>query len=86
MKVDHIITLDNNIKYLLLDETILENKKYFYAVEVKGENEEVTNNYLFLEESYDSANVYVTVVNDKKIKLELLKIFKDKIFDSVNKE
>ena len=86
MKVDHIITLDNNIKYLLLDETILENKKYFYAVEVKGENEEVTNNYLFLEESYDSANVYVTVVNDKKIKLEFLKIFKDKIFDSVNKE
>ena len=30
MMVDTIITLDNNLNYLLLDETMLDNRKLFF--------------------------------------------------------
>ena len=44
MKKDTIITLEDNEKYVLLDQVELENGKYFLALEL-DENEEPTRHY-----------------------------------------
>lgn len=75
MKLDHVITLEDNKKYLLLDKTELDNKNYFYAVEVAEIDSEPTENYIFLEEIIENNEVYVEPVEDEETKAALLVIF-----------
>lgn len=75
MKVNNIILLEDNQKYLLLDETIYEDKKYFYAVKVTDDTLQPTEKYKFLEQKQDIENVYVSEVKDEEIISALLVIF-----------
>ena len=40
MEKDTLITLDDNTEYALLDETIIEGTKYFFAVKLDTETKE----------------------------------------------
>lgn len=87
MKVDHVITLEDNKKYLLLDKAELDNKNYFYAVEVPEINAEPTENYIFLEEIVENNEAYVEQVDDEEIKAALLVIFMNNLglkLDEIN--
>ena len=81
--VDKIITLNNQKKYLILDETIIDNKKYYLSLRL--ENDEPTNNYLYFEE-IDNDNLKPII--DEKMKDILLTSFTinyvDKVYDEVN--
>lgn len=85
MKVDNVILLEDNKKYLLLDETILDNKKYFYAVEVTDAELEPTDNYIFLEESSNQQDVFVTQVDNQELISALLIIFTNNIGLEIDK-
>ena len=54
--IDKIITLSNNKKYLILDETILDNIKYYFGLRLNGNNSP-TNNYLYFEEIKEDNNL-----------------------------
>lgn len=81
--VDKIIELDNNQKYLIMDETIVDNKKYYYALGL-DENEEIANNYLFFEEVETGKSIIP--VNKSEVKDMLLTSFTINYLDKVYSE
>ena len=58
---DKIIKLDDDTKYLILDETEIDNKSYYYAL-CLDDNEEKMDSYLFFEENN---KMLIPVINDK---------------------
>ena len=84
--VDNIVTLDNDKKYVILDEKELNNVNYYYALRL-DDNEEPTNNYLFFEETKDGSDIYLAPVEDESMKGILLTTFTasylDKVYDEV---
>lgn len=72
--VDSVITLDNNLNYLILDKTSLNNEKYYLSVRV-DENEEPLEENLILKEINEQGKKYVVEEKDESILKELLVIF-----------
>lgn len=85
MSIDTIIDLDNNLHYLLLDTTNIEDRKFFYAVGVKDDMSDVTDEYIFLEELNRDGKTFVKKVQDKEINDFLLTVFTMNYMDYVNK-
>lgn len=75
MEKDTIITLDNNVEYILLDEVEENNKKYFLAVQYSSKDNKTSNNYKLFEEINDNNEFYLEEVSDEKIKQVLLALF-----------
>lgn len=84
--VDKIVELENNKSYVILDETNLNDIKYYFGLRL-DQNEVPTNNYLFFEEILDNDNVYLTPIEDDDMKGLLLTAFTvnflDKVYDEV---
>ena len=84
--VDSIVELENNNKYVLLDNKELNNVNYYYGLRL-DEKEEPTNNYLFFEETKDGDDTYLAPVDDEDLKGLLLTVFTinylDKAYDNV---
>ena len=51
--VDKIVELENNKNYAILDETIIDNNKYYFGLRL-NDKDEPTNNYLFFSEYKDN--------------------------------
>ena len=83
--VDKIIKLENNIKYILLDETILSKIKYYVGLKLNEKNEP-TNEYLYFEEKKDKNNIFLKPVINDKIKDLLLTSFTVNYFNNVYEE
>ena len=84
--VDKIVELENEKKYVLLDEKELNNINYYFGLRL-DDNEEPTNNYLFFEETKVGEDVYLAPVEDEDMKGLLLTTFTanylDKVYDEV---
>lgn len=84
--VDKIVELENNKRYAILDETLLENTKYYFGLRL-NEKEEPTNNYLFFEEYKEDNNIFLTPIENENMKGLLLTAFTvnflDKAYDEV---
>lgn len=84
--VDKIVELENNKSYAILDETILDNNKYYFGLRLTN-NDELTNNYLFFEELKEGNYTYLTPITEKNMKGLLLTAFTvnflDKVYDEV---
>ena len=72
--VDKIVELENDKSYVILDETILNNIKYYYGLRL-NDKEEPTNNYLFFEETIENNDAYLTPIEDNNVKNLLLTLF-----------
>lgn len=84
--VDKIVELENNNSYVLLDETLLNDTKYYFGLRL-DKNEEPTNNYLFFEESKEGNDTFLAPVEDENEKKLLVTAFTvnflDKVYDEV---
>ena len=84
--VDKIVELENNKSYAIIDETIIDNNKYYYGLRLNYKDEP-TNNYLFFSEYKDNNDVYLTPITDNDLKGLLLTAFTinflDKVYDEV---
>lgn len=84
--IDNIIELDNNKKYLILDECELDNIRYYFGVRLT-DDEELTNTYLFFKEIIDNERIYLNPIEDDKLKGLLLTSFTinyaEKVYDEV---
>lgn len=84
--VNKIVTLENNRDYVLLDETLLNNIKYYFGLRL-NQNEEPTNYYLFFEETKDGEETFLAPVeddNEKKLLVTAFTVnFLDRIYDEV---
>ena len=71
MKVDNVILLEDDQKYLLLDETKLDDEKYFYATQIK-DNLEPINNFVFIKYTKKDKKFYATKITDKETYTKLM--------------
>ena len=84
--IDKIVELENNRNYLILDESLLDNKKFYFGLRL-DENDELTNNYLFFEEYKEKNNAFLIPIYDKDMKNLLLTVFTvnylGKVYDEI---
>lgn len=72
MEKDTMIELDDNTKYVLLDETEIEGKKYFFAVRVDNETNNPTTEYEVFEEELDNGEYYMNALEESDYKQAIL--------------
>ena len=84
--VDKIVELENNYSYLILDETLLNNKKFYFGLRL-DKNEEPTNNYLFFEELKEVNDIFLIPIYNKEMIDLLLTTFTinfiGKVYDEI---
>ena len=71
MEKDTIITLDDNSVYALLDETIIDERKYFFAVKLDNKNNPTTE-YEIFESVIEDGETYMDLVSDDEFKESIL--------------
>lgn len=86
MEKDTLITLDDNTKYVLLEELVVDNKKYFYSVKMEVENEVPTNEYEIFEYEEEDGETYLTVLENDEFKERILIEFTKKFVDIIKEE
>lgn len=71
MEKDTIITLEDNSVYVLLDETKIEDEKYFFAVKL-DENNNPTTEYEVFKCEEDDGEIYMDTLEDEILKQSIL--------------
>ena len=74
MKVDTVITLDNDINCLLLEKAVYNTDNYYLSV-VLDDSEEPSDEYVVLKEIVENNESYVMRVDDEATLAELVKLF-----------
>lgn len=83
MKVDSVITLENDVNCLLLEKVEYENNNYFMAV-VLNEEEEPSDEYVIFKEIIENNENYVEKVEDAVLFSSLIQLFTTKIDEFVD--
>lgn len=74
MKVENVITLDNNVNCLLLDKANYNDTNYYLAL-ILDEKEEPTEDSVVLKETIENGDIYVEREDNEEVLQELLKLF-----------
>lgn len=74
--INSIITLDNDEKYMVLNQAIYQNKNYYFVVKVTADEEDVLEEFKLLEEVEVNGEKAVQLVTDEKTIELLTKYFK----------
>lgn len=83
MEKDTMITLDDNTTYVLLDESVIEDRKYFFAVKVDNETKNPTTEYEVFEEEIEDGDVYMTPLDEGPEKQAILIDFTNNYIESI---
>lgn len=83
MKKNSMITFEDGTKYVLLDESFVNDIKYFFAVEVNKENENPTTNYEVFEEVIEDGEKYLDFLDECDFKQALLLDFTNNYMNEV---
>ncbi len=76
IKINTIITLENNEQYMVLNQTIYEGDKYYLVMGLDQNKEIIENNVAIFKEEIEQDNVYIEKVEDSKLIIELTKKLK----------
>ena len=76
LKTNTIITLENNEKYVVLNETMYGGTKYFLVMGIDEKLEMVPNKGKILEEILDGTDIYVDAVTDTNLISILTRLLK----------
>ena len=82
MEKGTIITLDDNSEYALLDDTIINEKKYFFAVKVDI-NKNPTTSYEVFVEVYEDGEYFIDVLDESDFKQSILLDFSNNYMKKV---
>ena len=72
MEKDTMITLEDGLTYVLLDETEINEKKYFFAVKIDNETQNPTTEYEVFEEEVEDGETYMVTLDDGDFKQAIL--------------
>lgn len=84
MEKDTIITLDDNSMYALLDETIIDNKKYFFAIKLDNKTNNPTTEYEIFELVTEDSETYMDTLEDTLLKETLMIEFTNNYMHMIN--
>lgn len=76
--INSILTLDNDEKYMVLNQAVYQNKSYFLVVKVASNEEDVLDEFKLLEETEVNGQKALQLVKDEKIIDLLTKYFQPK--------
>ena len=79
LSINTIITLDNNEKYVVLNETTYENNKYFMVMGIDENKQIIPAKVEILKEVIDGMDTYVTKVSDPELMAKLTEMLKEQI-------
>ncbi len=79
IKVNTIITLENGEKYVVLNETMYQNNKYYLVMGMDENKEVIQSKVAIFEQVKINEDVYVEKVNDSKLIIELTNLLKSQI-------
>ena len=79
IKVNTIITLENGEKYVVLNETMYQNNKYYLVMGMDDNKEVIQSKVAIFEQVKINEEVYVEKVNDSKLIIELTNLLKSQI-------
>jgi hypothetical protein len=79
LKTNTIISLANNEKYVLLNETMYGGVKYFLAMGVDENKDIISNKVKILEEMLRGTDTYVKAVTDSEMIIILTRILKSQM-------
>lgn len=79
LKINTIISLASNEKFVLLNETMYGGIKYFLAMGVDENKDIIPNNVKILEEMIKGSDVYVKAVTDPEMIVILTRILKSQM-------
>lgn len=79
LKTNTIISLENNEKYVVLNETMYGGVKYFLVMGVNENKDIIPSNVAIVEEIIDGQDTYVDRVRDPELIVILTRILKSKI-------
>lgn len=79
LKTNTIISLENNEKYVVLNETMYGGVKYFLVMGVDDNKDIIPSNVAIVEEIIDGQDIYVDRVRDPELIVILTRILKSKI-------
>lgn len=74
-KIDKVITLSDNSKYMILDQGNYNGKSYFLTSKL-DDNENLSSNLSILEETNENGKVYVESVKDENVFIALVEYFR----------
>ena len=72
MEKDTIITLDDDTKSALLDETEIDGTNYFFGVKLDNETENPTTEYEIFEEEIEDGDTYMSALEESDFKQSVL--------------
>lgn len=76
--INSILTLDNDEKYMVLNQALYQNKNYFLVARVTEDEEDVLEEFKLLEETEVNGEKALQLVRDEKIIDLLTKYFEPK--------
>ena len=79
LKTNTIISLENNEKYVVLNETIYGGTKYFLVMGVDENKDVIPSNVAIIEEIIEGNETYVERVKDPELVIILTRILKSQI-------
>ena len=79
LRTNTIISLENNEKYVVLNETMYGGVKYFLVMGVDEEKNVIPTNVAIVEEIIDGQDTYVDKVKDPEFIIILTRILKSQI-------
>lgn len=85
MNIDDIITLEDNVEYIVLDTAELNHEKYLYCVSIDGE-EMPTDEYKYFKEVNENGALYTEEVENQDIIEAITALFAASALESVTDE
>lgn len=79
LKTNTIISLENNERYVVLNETMYGGIKYFLVMGVDENKDVIPTNVAIVEEIIDGADTYIDRVTDPELIIILTRILKSQI-------
>lgn len=79
LEVNTIITLSNNEKYVVLNETMYSGKKYFLTMGVDDKKEVKSSDVAVFVQELEGLDIYVRKVSDSDLLLKLTKLLKEQM-------
>lgn len=79
LSINTIITLENNEKYIVLNETFYQGSKYFMVMGVDDNKQVLPEKVAIFKELIEGLDTYIIKIDDPELKNELAKELKDQM-------
>lgn len=79
LELNTIVRLNNDEKYIILNEIFEDNKNYFLTMGIIQDNEVDSSKVVIFEELKDEEGYYVEKIIDSELLLKLQRLFKDQM-------